>query len=125
MDSGSRLKRHQMWTRFMTVGYRGDIERHCDMALTFTRGGRLPSLFDLEFIKEDVQAQRRIARELLEQARRVQRVLDENPNMENKKELEEFRDGFLESAENLAKNAGETSNTATLVITTAATAASS
>ena len=69
-----------------------------------------------EFIKEDVQNQRKIAEDLLNKVEQIQSLLDENPDFPDKEKFEELRDSLVLSARDLASNANTTSLAATTVI---------
>ena len=71
---------------------------------------------DFEFIKDDVQEQRKIANHILKQAEEIQALLDQDPDRSDNTKLEILRDAILKSAKELASNASSTSNTASTVI---------
>lgn len=72
---------------------------------------------NLNFLKEDVELQREIARTALKEARRIEAELQKNPDLPNKKLLEKMKKSLLKMAKELAENANKTSNTAANVIT--------
>ena len=79
----------------------------------------------LDFLNRDVERQRALAKEALDEAKRIQKILDDNPDTPHKEELERTKRAFLNLAEQLAKNATETSNNAITAITSAASGTSS
>jgi len=73
---------------------------------------------DFGFLFQDVKRQRELAQEALDEAKRIDEVLKENPKTENRAELEEFKRKWLQMARALAENANTTSTTGSTTIST-------
>jgi hypothetical protein len=70
-----------------------------------------------DFIVRDIQSQKQLAREALENAKRLEAVIKALPDgSKERAELEEAKKGFLDLARKLADNANNTSLSANNIV---------
>jgi len=72
---------------------------------------------DFSFLTKDIARQRELAQQALEEAKRIDSLL-QNPNVQNRQELEQAKQKWLDLAKSLAENITVTSNAASTSIST-------
>lgn len=71
---------------------------------------------DFGFLLQDVRRQRELAQEALGEAKRIDGLLQANPDIPNRDELEATKQKWLKMARELADNASTTSQAGTATI---------
>ena len=76
---------------------------------------------DFRFLFEDVKRQRELAQQALDEAKRIDAFLKENPEIGHRDELEAAKAKWLEMARALAENANTTSQSGSTAVTIVST----